>query len=160
MVENQYFWSKNMSTPPPRSKTNTWWPVGSGFVPRFRHLEQTLTCYRKLTTTKTGSSQQEPFVLANSGHLQQARKMSQRPVDLAQRERAAIYKVGEAVWEAVLGNASAASPSAMAALELFKGPGCGSMALPLHGLSQAILPSARTRERSWKGAFRRIRQSN
>jgi len=48
--------------------------------------------------------------------------MSQRPVDLAQRERAAIYKVGEAVWEAVLGNASAARPSAMAALALTSAP--------------------------------------
>ena len=67
----------------------------------------------------------EALVAAYSGHVQQARMMSRRAVDLAQqagqRERAAIYETGAAVWEAFFGNASAAKKSAMAALELSKG---------------------------------------
>ena len=70
-------------------------------------------------------SDQEAFVLAYSGHLQQARRMSRRAVDLAQqaaqRERAALYETGAALWEAFFGNAPAARRSAMAALELSKG---------------------------------------
>jgi eukaryotic-like serine/threonine-protein kinase len=67
----------------------------------------------------------EALVAAYSGHVQQARMMSRRAVDLAQQagqqERAAIYETGAAVWEAFFGNASAAKKSAMAALELSKG---------------------------------------
>jgi eukaryotic-like serine/threonine-protein kinase len=67
----------------------------------------------------------EALVAAYSGHVQQARMMSRRAVDLAQqagqRERAATYETGAAVWEAFFGNASAAKESAMAALELSKG---------------------------------------
>jgi tetratricopeptide (TPR) repeat protein len=51
--------------------------------------------------------------------------MSRRAVDLAQqagqRERAALYETGAAVWEAFFGNASAARRSAIEALELSKG---------------------------------------
>ncbi len=69
-------------------------------------------------------SDQEAFVLAYSGHLQQARRMSRRAVDLAQqagqRERAALYETGAALREAFFGNASEARRSAMAALELSK----------------------------------------
>jgi len=67
----------------------------------------------------------EALVLAHSGHLQAAGKMSRRALDLAQqagqRERAATYEAGKAVWEAAFGNASAARQSARAALELSKG---------------------------------------
>ena len=63
--------------------------------------------------------------MAYSGHLQQARRMSRRAVDLAQqagqRERAALFETGAALWEAFFGNAPAARRSAMAALELSKG---------------------------------------
>ena len=66
----------------------------------------------------------EAFVLAYSGHLQQARRMSRRAADLAQqsaqRERAALYEAGAALWEAFFGNAPAARRRAMAARELSK----------------------------------------
>jgi len=67
----------------------------------------------------------EALVLAHSGRLQRARAMSQRAIDLARqmgdRERAALYQTGEAVYEAFFGNAPAARQSAKAALELSKG---------------------------------------
>jgi eukaryotic-like serine/threonine-protein kinase len=67
----------------------------------------------------------EAFVLAYSGHLQQARRMSRRAVDLAQSaaqqpERAALYEAPAALWEGFFGNAPEARRSAMAALELSK----------------------------------------
>jgi len=69
-----------------------------------------------------GISDHEAFVLAYSGHLQQARRMSQRAADLAQqaaqRERAALYQTGPALWEAFFGDAPAAKRSAVAALAL------------------------------------------
>ena len=69
-------------------------------------------------------SDKEAFVLAYSGHLQQATRMSRRAADLAQqaaqRERAALYETGAALWEGFFGNAPAARRSAMAALELSK----------------------------------------
>jgi tetratricopeptide (TPR) repeat protein len=82
------------------------------------------------------------LVLARSGQLRLARRMSRRAIDLAQqegqRERAARYETGVAVWEAFFGNALAARQSAMAALDLSKGrdveyraafalAGCGKM---------------------------------
>jgi eukaryotic-like serine/threonine-protein kinase len=70
-------------------------------------------------------SQQEAFVSASSGQLQQARMLSGRAAGLAQQatqpERAAIYEAGVATWEAFFGNAPAAKQSAMAALKLSKG---------------------------------------
>jgi DNA-binding winged helix-turn-helix (wHTH) protein/tetratricopeptide (TPR) repeat protein len=64
----------------------------------------------------------EAFVLANSGHLREARKMSQHATDFAQeaghQERAALFEIRAALWEAFLGNASAAKENAKAALEL------------------------------------------
>src|SRR5678816_1031123 len=67
----------------------------------------------------------EGFVLAYSGHLQQARKKFGRAADLAQkankREILALYKAGAALWEAFFGNATEAKRSAMAALDLSKG---------------------------------------
>jgi eukaryotic-like serine/threonine-protein kinase len=67
-------------------------------------------------------SAEEACALAYSGHLQDARRMSRRAVDLAQqagqRERAALFEAGTALREAFLGNAPAAKRSAAAALEL------------------------------------------
>jgi eukaryotic-like serine/threonine-protein kinase len=64
----------------------------------------------------------EAFALAYTGHLQEARRMAQRAVDLAQqahhRERAALFEAGTAVWEAFFGNAAAAKRGAIAALAL------------------------------------------
>jgi predicted Zn-dependent protease len=70
-------------------------------------------------------SYHEAFVAAYSGHLQQARRMSERAEELAQqaaqRGRAALYETGAAIREAFFGNAPAAKRSAMAALEFSKG---------------------------------------
>ena len=56
--------------------------------------------------------------------LATGQEMSRRAVDLAQqagqRERAALFEAGAAVWEALFGNAPEARRSAMAALELSK----------------------------------------
>jgi tetratricopeptide (TPR) repeat protein len=70
-------------------------------------------------------SHSQALVLARSGQLQLARKMSQHAVGLAQqegqRERAAAYQTGTAVWEALFGNAPAAERNAVEAIELSKG---------------------------------------
>jgi DNA-binding winged helix-turn-helix (wHTH) protein/Tfp pilus assembly protein PilF len=70
-------------------------------------------------------SDQEAFGLAYSGHLQQARRKSQRAVDMAQqsaeRERAALFETGAALREAFFGNAPTARQSAMAVLKLSRG---------------------------------------
>jgi serine/threonine protein kinase/tetratricopeptide (TPR) repeat protein len=67
----------------------------------------------------------EAFVLAWSGHLQQARTMTRRAVDMEkqahQPERAAMYEAGAAVREAFFGNSSEARQRAKATLELSKG---------------------------------------
>ena len=67
----------------------------------------------------------ESLTLARSGQLQRASGMSRRAVDLAQqagqRERAAVFETGAAVWEGLFGNISAARRKANEALELSKG---------------------------------------
>ena len=72
----------------------------------------------------TGLLNNEAFAMAYSGHLQRARTMSQRAADGAQqsgqRERAAGFEAGAALREAFFENASAATRSAAAALELSK----------------------------------------
>ena len=69
-------------------------------------------------------SDQEALVLAYTGQMQQARRKSQRAVDLARqsagRERAALFATGPALWEALLGNAPAARKRAAEALGLSK----------------------------------------
>ncbi len=70
-------------------------------------------------------SNTEALTLARSGQVSRARRMSRRAVDLAQqagqRERAAVYEKGTAVWEAFYGNAAAARRSVLEALQLSKG---------------------------------------
>ena len=67
-------------------------------------------------------SAQDGFALAYSGHLQQAMLKSRHAADLAQqahqRNRAAGFGVGPALWEAFFGNAPAARQGATAVLEL------------------------------------------
>jgi eukaryotic-like serine/threonine-protein kinase len=67
----------------------------------------------------------QALVAARSGQLQLARRLSLEAMNLAQqlgeRERAAAYEAGEAVWEALFGNPSAARKSALAALARSKG---------------------------------------
>src|SRR5205807_1560980 len=69
-------------------------------------------------------SSREAFVLAYSGHLQQARTMSQHAIALNQqtplREKVPLFLAASALWEALFGNASAARQHAAAALELSK----------------------------------------
>jgi serine/threonine protein kinase/tetratricopeptide (TPR) repeat protein len=69
----------------------------------------------------------QAFVLGYFGHLQQARGMSQRASELAQRsarsESAAQYEIGAALREAFFGNVPAARREAMAALQLSKDRG-------------------------------------
>jgi len=70
-------------------------------------------------------SNAESFVLAYSGRLEEARKMSRRAVDLAQaeerRETEAYYEADAALREALFGNASIARQRAIAALGLSNG---------------------------------------
>jgi eukaryotic-like serine/threonine-protein kinase len=67
---------------------------------------------------------EQALVLAYSGHLREAIRMSQRAVDLArqagQRERAALYQAGAALFQAFLGKFPEARRSAMTALLLSK----------------------------------------
>jgi DNA-binding winged helix-turn-helix (wHTH) protein/predicted Zn-dependent protease len=69
-------------------------------------------------------SNAEGFVLAYSGHLQAARKMSQLAADLARkterRDTGALYEADAAVREALFGNVSTARQRALDALELSK----------------------------------------
>jgi serine/threonine protein kinase len=67
-------------------------------------------------------STREAFVAAYSGHLQEARNISQRAVLQAQQagqpERASLWEAGPAVREALFGNATAAKERALEALRL------------------------------------------
>src|ERR1041385_6350295 len=69
-------------------------------------------------------SDKEAFVLAYSGRLEEARKASRRAADLAwqgsQREAAALYETAAAAFEALFGNAPAASRSAWVVLDRSK----------------------------------------
>ena len=70
---------------------------------------------------KTGAedlvSDAQASALAYSGRLQEARKASRHAVELAeeasQRETAALYEIGAAVWEALSGNGAAATQNAL-----------------------------------------------
>jgi hypothetical protein len=67
----------------------------------------------------------EALALAHSGQLREARRVSNRALDMAlqqgQREAAATYEATAAVWEALYGNAGEAKKNAMAALALANG---------------------------------------
>jgi eukaryotic-like serine/threonine-protein kinase len=69
-------------------------------------------------------SNAEAFVSAYSGHLEEARKMSQRAADLARkaerRDTEALYEADAAMREALFGNALAARQRAGDAVELSK----------------------------------------
>jgi serine/threonine protein kinase/tetratricopeptide (TPR) repeat protein len=69
----------------------------------------------------------QAFVLGYSGHLQQARRMSQRASELAEQstrsESVAQYEIGAALREAFFGNLPVARRGAMAALQLSKDRG-------------------------------------
>jgi hypothetical protein len=67
----------------------------------------------------------EALAVARAGRLQDARRMSAVPVEIAQqsgrRERAGLFEAARAVWEAFYGNAAAARQSAGKALALGRG---------------------------------------
>ena len=67
----------------------------------------------------------EALASARSGRLQDARRMSAVPVEIAQQsgrhERAGLFEAARAVWEAFYGNATAARQSAARALALGRG---------------------------------------
>ncbi len=69
----------------------------------------------------------QAFVLGYFGHVQQARRMSQRASELAERSTesgsVAQYEIGSALREAFFGNVPAARRDAMAALQLSKDRG-------------------------------------
>jgi eukaryotic-like serine/threonine-protein kinase len=69
-------------------------------------------------------SDRQAFALAYTGHLQEARRWSQRASNLARqpghRERAALFETRAALWEAFFGNAPLAERTAKDALELAK----------------------------------------
>jgi eukaryotic-like serine/threonine-protein kinase len=88
-------------------------------------MEQAAALGQGKSGTEDVISNQEAFALAYSGHLQQARRKSERAVDLAQQsaepERAALFETGAALREAFFGNVSTARQSASAVLKLSKG---------------------------------------
>lgn len=96
----------------------------------------------------------EAFVLAYSGQLEQAKGLARQAADLAQqagqRERAAQFEAGTALWEGFFGNAVAAKLSALAALDLSKGRdveygAAVALALAEDSQSQALANSLETR---------------
>lgn len=88
-------------------------------------MERTAGLARGKSGAEDWLSYLEGSALAYSGHLQEAKQKSQHAVALAlqsgQRERAALWETGPALWEAFFGKASDARRSALAALELSKG---------------------------------------
>ena len=88
-------------------------------------LKRTATAARKSPDVEDIISHLEALALARSGRLQDARRMSAVPVEIAQRsgrrERAGLFEAARAVWEAFYGNAAAARQSASKALALGRG---------------------------------------
>ena len=85
-------------------------------------MESAAVLSREKYGTDSAISDLEPFILAYSGHLQQAERLSRRWTDMArqpaQREQAALFQAGAALWEGLFGNAPEVKQRAMAALEL------------------------------------------
>ena len=88
-------------------------------------LRRTGTVARKTPGLEDLIPHLEALALARSGRLQDARRMSAVPVEIAQRsdrrERAALFEAARAVWEGFYGNAAAARQSASKALALGRG---------------------------------------
>jgi eukaryotic-like serine/threonine-protein kinase len=88
-------------------------------------LRRTVAVARKSPAAADIISHLEALALARSGRLHEARRMSEVPVNIAQRsgrhERAGLFEAATAVWEAFYGNAAAARQSAATALQLGRG---------------------------------------
>jgi serine/threonine protein kinase/Tfp pilus assembly protein PilF len=85
-------------------------------------LTRTTTAARKNPELQDLIPHLEALALARAGRMQDARRMSAVPVEIAARlgrhERAGLFEAGRAVWEAFYGNAAAARQSAGKALGL------------------------------------------
>ncbi len=83
-------------------------------------MDQQVTRSRGVTAEEDHIAFSQALVAARSGQLELAGRMSRHAMDVSQqvgqRERAALYQAGTAVWEAFFGNAPAAKRSAGAAL--------------------------------------------
>jgi len=119
-------------------------------------LKRTATAARTSPTWEDLIPHLEALALARSGRLQDARRMSAVPVEIAQqsgrRERAGLFEAGRAVWEAFYGNAAAARQSASKALALGRGRNvdyAAAFALALSG----DLPQARALARDLAREF-------
>jgi eukaryotic-like serine/threonine-protein kinase len=85
-------------------------------------MERAVALGHERSGTEDTLVNREALASAFSGHLQEARNLSQRAIDLTQgsgnQETAALYETGGALREAFFGNAPAAKRSAMASLQL------------------------------------------
>jgi tetratricopeptide (TPR) repeat protein len=88
-------------------------------------LRRTAAAARNSPGVEDIISHLETLALARSARLQDARRMSAVPVEIAQqsgrRERAGLFEAGRAVWEAFYGDVPAARQSASRALALGTG---------------------------------------
>ena len=89
-------------------------------------MEREASRARERSGAEAWVSNKEAFVLAYSGHLRQARILSQRAVDQAtqeyQTERAALWQAGGALREAFFEQAADSRRSAAAALKMSNSP--------------------------------------
>jgi tetratricopeptide (TPR) repeat protein len=85
-------------------------------------IARALALAQKEPGTHDEISDKEAFVLAYSGQLQEAKKAVRHAADLArrasQRETAALYETGAALWDAFFGDAPAARQTARAVVDL------------------------------------------
>jgi tetratricopeptide (TPR) repeat protein len=88
-------------------------------------MERMAALSREKSGAEDWLSGQEALALVYSGHLREAKAMSQHAADIAlqasKRESAALYETEAAMWEALFGDGPEAKRSATAALELSKG---------------------------------------
>jgi tetratricopeptide (TPR) repeat protein/CheY-like chemotaxis protein len=88
-------------------------------------LTRSAAAARKSPDSEDIISHLEALALARSGRLQDARRMSAIPFEIAQqsgrRERAGFFEAARAVWEALYGNVAAARQGASKALALGRG---------------------------------------
>ena len=88
-------------------------------------LGRIVTLARKSPSAEDLISHVEALALARADRLQDARRTSAVPIEIAQRagrhERAGLFEAGRAVWEAFYGNAAAARQGASKAIELGRG---------------------------------------
>jgi eukaryotic-like serine/threonine-protein kinase len=88
-------------------------------------LRRTATVLRKSPSAEDMIAHLEALALARSGRLENARRMSAVPVEIAQRsgrrERAGLFEAATAVWEAFYGNTAIARRRATTALQLGRG---------------------------------------